>query len=509
MDNGAMDPHEMLRLVSRTFTLSVELLPRTLRDALTLAYLLFRVSDGIEDHPSLPAERKAELLRLWAAVLRGELPCDALTSRLSGLDNRDPEVYVAQHADVLLAELSYLPEALLNAIVPHAVATAQGMARWQENGPRVDNEAELDDYMHEVAGRVGYLVTEIFAWHVPELATRREELMPVARECGLALQTVNVIRGLRKDYERGWIFVPRSFCEAAGLEPEQLFDSAHHSAATRVVSTLTDKAERHLRGGIAYVLAVPQWHHRVRLACIWPSLFAARTLALSRNNPQVLRGEAKMSRAEVKQVVRDSSLWGWSNRWYRHYFDRLLPPVDMEIEALALPEVKLIRPKVFADGRGFFLETYQRPRYEAAGIGCDFVQDNHSHSVKDTLRGLHFQRQPGQAKLVTVLAGRIYDVAVDIRPSSSTYGRWVGVYLDANTPTQLFVPVGFAHGFCVVSDEADVQYKCSSLYDPQQERGFAWNDPEVGVDWPLDGPPLLSDRDRQAARLRDVADELG
>jgi dTDP-4-dehydrorhamnose 3,5-epimerase len=160
-----------------------------------------------------------------------------------------------------------------------------------------------------------------------------------------------------------------------------------------------------------------------------------------------------------------------------------------------LREVLIVEPVVHRDARGFFVETYRLDRYTAAGLP-QFVQDNHSRSQKDTLRGLHWQADPfPQAKLVRVLAGEIFDVAVDIRPESPTFGQWVGTTLSADNFRQLFVPVGFAHGFCVVSEVADVEYKCSAPYDPAAERGLAWDDPEVGVDWPTQ-TPFLSVRDR-------------
>jgi dTDP-4-dehydrorhamnose 3,5-epimerase len=169
----------------------------------------------------------------------------------------------------------------------------------------------------------------------------------------------------------------------------------------------------------------------------------------------------------------------------------------VKIVDLELPGLKLIQPDVLRDERGFFLETYSVERYRAAGIDVPFVQDNHSRSVKDTLRGLHYQSQPGQAKLVRVIVGRIWDAAVDIRPSSPTFGKWVGVELDADKHEQIFIPVGFAHGFCVLSDVAEVEYKVSSPYDGKTERGFSYADPEVAVAWPVK-TPLLSKRDQQA-----------
>jgi dTDP-4-dehydrorhamnose 3,5-epimerase len=171
--------------------------------------------------------------------------------------------------------------------------------------------------------------------------------------------------------------------------------------------------------------------------------------------------------------------------------------IDLDLEGL-----KLIRPAVFGDARGFFQETYNLARYAEAGIRETFVQDNHSRSVKGTLRGLHYQSQPGQAKLVRVTLGRVWDVAVDIRPASKTFGQWHGVELDAEKKEQLFVPVGFAHGFCVLSDFAEVQYKCSALYDAQTECTIDYADPQLAVPWPVE-QPLLSARDQHAESFAD------
>lgn len=169
----------------------------------------------------------------------------------------------------------------------------------------------------------------------------------------------------------------------------------------------------------------------------------------------------------------------------------------MRITNLELDGLKLITPDIFGDERGFFLETYSAARYKDAGIHETFVQDNHSRSIKGTLRGLHYQSQPGQAKLVRVTYGRIWDVAVDIRPGSPTFGRWHGVELDAEKREQLFIPVGFAHGFCVLSDAAEVQYKVSAPYDAKTECGLSYSDPDLAVAWPVK-EPLLSARDTNA-----------
>lgn len=169
----------------------------------------------------------------------------------------------------------------------------------------------------------------------------------------------------------------------------------------------------------------------------------------------------------------------------------------MKVIDLELAGLKLIQPAVFADERGFFLETFNAPRYAAVGIDEKWEQDNHSRSVKGTLRGLHYQSAPGQAKLVRVSLGRIWDVAVDIRPDSPTFGRWQAVELDDVKREQLYVPIGFAHGFCVLSDVAEVQYKVSSPYDAKTECGLSYNDPELNVAWPVSAP-LLSARDQSA-----------
>jgi dTDP-4-dehydrorhamnose 3,5-epimerase len=172
-----------------------------------------------------------------------------------------------------------------------------------------------------------------------------------------------------------------------------------------------------------------------------------------------------------------------------------------------LDGVVLVEPEVHGDARGFLLESFSAAEWAKLGVREEFVQDNHSRSGRGILRGLHFQTEPGQAKLVRCGRGRIFDVAVDLRRDSPTYGQWEGHELDDASHRQLFVPVGFAHGFCVLSDEADVLYKVSTYYDPATEAGIAWNDPDVGVEWPVDDP-RVSDRDRSAHRLAEVADRL-
>ena len=172
-----------------------------------------------------------------------------------------------------------------------------------------------------------------------------------------------------------------------------------------------------------------------------------------------------------------------------------------------LEGVVLVAPDVHGDERGFFVETFSRDAWAGLGVAVEFVQQNHSRSRRGTLRGIHFQTEPGQAKLIRCARGEILDVAVDLRRGSPTYGQWEAHVLDDVSHHQLFVPVGFGHGFAVLSEEADVCYQVSSLYDPATEAGIAWDDPDVGIDWRL-AEPLLSERDRTAPRLADVADSL-
>jgi dTDP-4-dehydrorhamnose 3,5-epimerase len=172
-----------------------------------------------------------------------------------------------------------------------------------------------------------------------------------------------------------------------------------------------------------------------------------------------------------------------------------------------LSGVLVIEPDVYRDERGFFLETYHAQKYAAAGIPATFVQDNHSGSARNTVRGLHAQRRRPQGKLIRVLQGEIFDVTVDIRRGSPTFGRWLGVELSAQNFRQCYIPPGFAHAFCVLSDWAEFEYKCTDFYDPSDEIQLLWNDPDIGIRWPV-RDPLLSDKDRTARPLAEIMDEL-
>lgn len=176
----------------------------------------------------------------------------------------------------------------------------------------------------------------------------------------------------------------------------------------------------------------------------------------------------------------------------------------MKVVSTSLPGVVLLEPARYDDERGFFMETFREGRYHEAGLGLRFVQDNLSHSTKHVLRGLHFQKR--QAKLVTVVRGEIFDVAVDVRPDSENFRRWVGGRLSADNHRQLYLPPGFAHGFCVLSDEADVWYKTTDVYRPEEESGILWNDPKLGITWPV-AEPVLSRRDQANPRLDELSSD--
>ncbi len=175
----------------------------------------------------------------------------------------------------------------------------------------------------------------------------------------------------------------------------------------------------------------------------------------------------------------------------------------MKIIQTSIPDVLIIKPQVFGDQRGFFMETFHAERYRNAGIAGPFVQDNFSRSVRNVLRGLHYQVRKPQGKLVQVMKGKVYDVAVDIRSGSPYFGRWEGIELSEENNTQFYVPPGFAHGFCVLSDVVDFAYKCTDYYNPEDEAGICWNDPDIGIDWPLDDP-VLSSKDTTYPVLKDV-----
>jgi len=176
----------------------------------------------------------------------------------------------------------------------------------------------------------------------------------------------------------------------------------------------------------------------------------------------------------------------------------------MKVTPTKLPGLLLIEPQLFSDARGFFFETWNEREFDRAGIRAKFVQDNHSRSEKGVLRGLHYQIRQPQGKLVRVTEGEIFDVVVDIRRSSPTFGKWESARLSARSKSMLWIPAGFAHGFCIMSDFAEVIYKTTDFYAPEHERSILWNDPDVRIDWPISGIPVLSPKDAAGRRLRDA-----
>ena len=178
----------------------------------------------------------------------------------------------------------------------------------------------------------------------------------------------------------------------------------------------------------------------------------------------------------------------------------------MKIAKTPIPDLLLIQPRVFADERGFFLETFRRRGFEDQGIGLEFVQDNHSRSRKGVLRGLHFQKNYPQGKLIYVISGAIFDVALDIRRESPSFGRWHGTVLSDENHHQLWIPPGFAHGFCVISEQVDLVYKCTDYYHPEDEGGIIWNDPELQIEWPI-ANPIVSEKDSKNPTLRAIEED--
>ena len=318
--------YELLVHASRTFAVGIEILPRPLRDEITVAYLLLRVSDYLEDNQEIGDGEKILLLEEWRRVLGGDPGRTVLLDRLGEAAEDTPDAAVARHTARVLEGLDRLAPEAREIIVRRVRESSAGMARWTERGSRFGTEEDLDDYMHEVAGRVGHLLTELFAHRLSGVGKDRARMMALGREFGLALQTVNVIRGLHEDRHRGWVYVPASFLPDPAMDPRDLFEPANHAAAMTVLERLVEKADRHLAAARSYLRMIPRRYHRVRLFCLLPLLFAVRTLAISRTNPEVLDRETKMSRREVLTITRRAKLFGFSNRWIARYCHHLAAP---------------------------------------------------------------------------------------------------------------------------------------------------------------------------------------
>ena len=316
--------NELLHAASRTFALGIDLLPEPIRGEIEVAYLLLRVSDYLEDNDRMAPDAKVALLERWARVLEGTEGVEPLADELASVPDRTPDALVARNTvQVYRALLGTRPE-VRDILVRHVRDSTLGMARWARRGPQIEDEADLDDYMHEVAGRVGWLLTEVFALRIPGVAADRSEMMRLGREFGLALQTVNVIRGLHGDWERGWVFIPRAFVPG-GADPRTLFEPGGRDRATElaILDRLVPKAEAHLRAAQGYIAGIPARERGIRRFCLLPYLFAVRTLAISRRNPRVFEEETKISRPEVRRIVFWSRLLGASDRWVDWYAERL------------------------------------------------------------------------------------------------------------------------------------------------------------------------------------------
>jgi farnesyl-diphosphate farnesyltransferase len=311
--------NELLHAASRTFAVGIDLLPEPLRGEVEIAYLLLRVSDYLEDNESMEPDHKAVLLERWAALLEGSGDLARFVEAMGPADEETPDALVARNAGQVLEGYRAMRPKARAIVGRHVRDSSRGMARWARRGPDLADEADLDDYMHEVAGRVGWLLTELFALDVPAVAARSAEMMALGREFGLGLQTVNVIRGLHADRQRGWVYVPRAL--AGGGQAEDVFGDGERELS--VLSALVEKAERHLAAAERYILLIPRRRHGVRLFCLLPYLFAVRTLALSRATTEVFHGEVKIARPEVVRIARASRMLGWSNAWIRWYARRL------------------------------------------------------------------------------------------------------------------------------------------------------------------------------------------
>jgi len=313
---------DLLVATSRTFAPGIHALRPALRHPIGIAYLVLRVSDFLEDTTSLEDSRKVELLEEWAGALgSGRLP-PGLRSTLEGANDGTPDALAANHIHQVFDALQGLEGGARDLVSRYTASSTRGMARWIQRGPVFGSEADLDDYMHEVAGKVGLLLTELFLAIPGVVRAPRDRMMELANEFGLALQTVNVIRGLHEDLHRGWDFVPASFRErGTGGREDPL-----------VLQALTEKGERHILAGIQYIRGLGRGTARdVRFFCALPLFLAAGTLRLSRGNPRVFLEPVKLERSKVGRTVALTRTLATSDRWVRWYGMRLLGRPDLQV----------------------------------------------------------------------------------------------------------------------------------------------------------------------------------
>ncbi|MEX0935266.1 MAG: squalene/phytoene synthase family protein [Gemmatimonadota bacterium] len=313
--------YELLRRTSRTFAVGIEALPSPLRDAVTLAYLVLRVSDYFEDSPTLGKQKKSDCLEQWADLLQVEPEARApsairrLADAVAEADRDLPDRLAAREAGRILSGLDQLSPELRDPIRHHTASTTLGMVRWIRRGDDFPDEEALDDYMFEVAGRVGLLLTDLFCTYSPAIERRREALLETAVSFGLGLQTVNVIRGLHEDPERGWNYVPRHLLAGSLSNPTlelRELDSEHQR---RILDFLVAKAGGHIEDALTYCRTLPRFQRGTRIFCIIPALLALRTAELSRDNPEVFRSPVKVPRRTVGRLVVASRLLFFSNAW--------------------------------------------------------------------------------------------------------------------------------------------------------------------------------------------------
>jgi len=320
---------ELLLASSRTFALGIERLREPLRSEVRIAYLLLRISDYLEDSTSFEAAERADLLDIWDGALAQQRPVEELASRIHPENEEElPDARVAAEVTMVHQAISGLGREAGEIVVRYVRESTRGMARWARRGSDFANLDDLDDYMHEVAGRVGYLLTELFALRDPHIARAAPELMPLGRSFGLGLQTVNVIRGLHSDHHRGWLFVPRSFMETrtGPIEgsPSALFAPNEVELRKAVLTKLSHEALRHLDDALIYLTSIPRRHTDIRLFCALPILYAERTLALTlAEGDDVFFREIKMTRKDVRNIGRAAVLSVRSNTLLRLLSHRL------------------------------------------------------------------------------------------------------------------------------------------------------------------------------------------
>ncbi len=315
--------YELLRATSRTFAVGIEALPRPLRDAVTLAYLVLRVADYFEDSPTLSDDEKRQALDRWARLV--EQAADlvdpeelaTLTRAVAAQDHGLPDQLAALKAPSILEGLSHLASELLEPIQSHTAGTARGMSRWTRRGADFPDEAALDEYMFEVAGRVGLLLTDLFCAHSPAVMRRRDALLESAVPFGLGLQTVNIIRGLHEDPERGWVYVPRQILPARFTPEESASDlrGLKSDWQLSILDFFVAKAGGHIADALHYCQALPSKARGIRVFCIIPALLALRTARASLGNAQAFRAPIKVSRSEVRRIVLSARILFFSNAW--------------------------------------------------------------------------------------------------------------------------------------------------------------------------------------------------